>query len=473
MSTESPPDIDDWLVEPQMRESLTCAICLGLLTRPVNLSTCSHSFCHACLHTYICPPQSQHPTCPQCVTPLSAKLHSVLSTDDCISGYYNEQLRKLKVRCPHCHEWDGILGVDRANLTAHREECVQLRVPCAVGCGQSISRSRQVVHERDECTRRLVQCDRCKVSVRFDGIAQHHINERECAGRHLCALGCGELVLDSSLADHRKRHCSNRSEPCTTCHVLFEVRSMQTHLEDSQPSNHCAELHRQSLKSKAEIAHIYQMLSSWRNTTEVEPSKRERAAVNRLKNNLADRVESIVYIIQLMIQYPSKYVQLAGLQRLLRLMRGPSSMQAIFKVGGECRVIMIMNMFSADAELQERACELLLLLATDASSLERLAGMGVFEGITQAMKFCPEVEAVQAKACQLLHLFAQHAMYRDRIVRNDGYRRVHWAFVRHSDVEGVKEIALEVMTLLLSDAGLHKRPAIDAESEPAVKRVRV
>jgi len=119
MSIRSDLLLDDWVVDQAIKESLTCAICYDLLYQPVNLSTCSHTFCLHCLRACVRQSRSK---CPLCATPFSSNIHAVLSTTDCISGFCNEQLRKVKVSCPHCRSGRAY-WVSTATLSLNTAAC--------------------------------------------------------------------------------------------------------------------------------------------------------------------------------------------------------------------------------------------------------------------------------------------------------------------------------------------------------------
>ena len=232
MSADVEAHIDEWVVDEAVKESLTCSICLDILLQPVNLSTCPHTFCLRCLHDHISHPE---PTCPQCAIPLSPNLSSLLSTNECINGFINEQLRKVRVACPHCHEWTGILGVNRANVIAHHAECGEVLLLCAVGCGLSIPRNEIAVHESDECPQRLVRCERCNEPVPLESIPQHHINDLECDNCHFCTHDCGELVLDSGKTTH-DTYCGYFPLLCDVgCDQLIQRSELRVHESDECP----------------------------------------------------------------------------------------------------------------------------------------------------------------------------------------------------------------------------------------------
>ena len=255
MSSEA-PHIDVWVVDQGVKDSMMCAICHDILYQPVNLSTCPHTFCLHCLRNYI--KQGQPPLCPQCITPLSSNIKSLTSTDDCISGLINEQLRKVKVACPHCHEWDGILGVNRTNLIAHRDECGEFPER-SEDCGQSYPCPQSDTHYDEECPKRLVQCERCEEWIVAEDISQHHINDRECENAHICALGCGELVPDVDAAQHSDEVCSQLSVNCPVCNVKLQHHQLEAHLQTNLVSHfidmaeQCTALREQVSKAQSEM----------------------------------------------------------------------------------------------------------------------------------------------------------------------------------------------------------------------------
>ena len=225
--------LDEWLVEKD-NDSLRCTICWHVLYQPVNLSTCSHTFCLHCLQAHV--KEHSAPTCPQCRTPLSATIHSVLSSTDCslvINGSCNFQLAKLKVSCPHCGEWKDSLGTNRANVIAHHNVCPQLPVCCSLGCGQLIARDQLGDHEDEECPRRLVWCEHCDEQFTHEALAAHVINKTECADCHLCKLGCGVPVVDKYAADHITNYCSHRLVLCPVCNKRFKQRHLEQYVQSN------------------------------------------------------------------------------------------------------------------------------------------------------------------------------------------------------------------------------------------------
>ena len=252
-----PFDVDDWVVDQVIKDSLSCSICSSLLYQPVNLSTCCHTYCLHCLQELV--RVFHRSSCPQCNTRLSTTIQSILSTVDCINGFCNEQLRKVEVSCPHCKRWKDILGVDRAKAIKHHNECGEVLVQCQVGCGQSLLRRQLDFHENDQCPRRLVTCNRCQQQLRHQDMDQHHINEQECESAHLCKLGCEELVVDLVANVHSKEKCSHRLTKCPVCEKSFPYHLLESHLQ-SNVVDHFTKLATDNVSLKSQLADLQSTL---------------------------------------------------------------------------------------------------------------------------------------------------------------------------------------------------------------------
>ena len=315
--------IDDWVVDEH--ESLNCSICLDILYQPVNLSTCSHTFCLHCLQKLVQDPNSS-PACPECKTALSSSIRSILSTPDCINGWWNEQLRKLKVACPHCkatEAWTGTLGIDRANAIAHRGECGYVPVPCSLGCGQSIARSSLTVHEKDECTKRSVQCDRCNQHFPVDAISAHLINDKECGNCHLCKLGCGQLLLDTLAAAHVKEACTHRPVLCPICNA-----SVQHHLLDHHLQTNLVQHITQLAKDNASLKQQLSLASSTVAQQDMKVSKMQ-SEISCLRTQLSE-VSDVLFTERLYV--PGQWVDVLDTKKQWLCAQVASVMGRVVKV---------------------------------------------------------------------------------------------------------------------------------------------
>lgn len=108
----------DYESESLIADELKCAICHRPFDSPVDNNACEHTFCRACITTWLFAQQ----TCPTCrrrmfladLRPVTSRI--VLS-----------MLDRMRVRCTSCHERD----IERSNFGAHQQRCGGRIVPCA------------------------------------------------------------------------------------------------------------------------------------------------------------------------------------------------------------------------------------------------------------------------------------------------------------------------------------------------------
>ena len=108
---------------------------------------------------------------------------------------------------------------------------LRLRLRSAAGLWSRVPEL--ATHKCDECPQRLVNCELCDTRLRFEGLARHVINEKECVQCHLCKLGCGESVLDKQAADHAAKHCLHRLVRCGACVEKVERRHLEQHVQSN------------------------------------------------------------------------------------------------------------------------------------------------------------------------------------------------------------------------------------------------
>ncbi|KAK3597401.1 hypothetical protein CHS0354_040131 [Potamilus streckersoni] len=115
--------------------NLLCGICNAVLEDAV-LTPCGHSFCYACIETWLSRPSTV--TCPECranVTLTTVK--PVLSLRNLINGF--------EVGCPNSKRGcKVIIKLDRVNY--HLETCGYISVECA-GCGTDVNRFELASHQ--------------------------------------------------------------------------------------------------------------------------------------------------------------------------------------------------------------------------------------------------------------------------------------------------------------------------------------
>ena len=461
MPAEGELHVDEWVADEEVREALTCSVCLDLLYHPVRLSTCSHTFCLHCIRAHASQP---HPNCPQCVRPLPSNIGSLLSSDECIDAASEKQLQQLEVTCPYCHHWTGVLGVDRTSLVTHRNECGDYPLICGVSCGQSIARSKLAAHERDECPQREEECERCNERLPIESMARHHVNERECENCHVCALGCGQLVLDRCVADHRNHHCQNRSVQCPTCGLSLEQRQLEAHLHTNFV-DHFAKLASDNLSFRVQLAAMADEMASLRrqlSTSLFFPSLASdvRAAVEWLDSDASSTPESMKTVVALMRTYRDlSDVQLAGYKRLLaRANAGDAAeIQHIADEGGiEC-VISAMKLHEAVVSVQEAGCGVLWRLADGPAVCMRISTSGGVGCIVSAMKRHTSEVAVQEHGCAALSRLARHPAVRNPLGSAGAIECIVSAMRTHTLVVRIRETGFQALCSLAYEAEQSQR----------------
>ena len=214
---DSPDWIDPCLLEDKVDDSI-CALCFGVLAKPVSGCPEGHSFCRAC---YVKVLRRSNSRCPTCRAP-------VYGEDELVPNRTAETLiAKLRVRCEHAPtqaeeggyspaakrakiapptvealrkvlrqrgcdstgnktvlvarleeeerttgggcRWKGCVG----ELAAHLGECGWEPVACPnEGCTESPLRRALALHE-ETCKHRMFKCDRCFEQMTFRALTKH------------------------------------------------------------------------------------------------------------------------------------------------------------------------------------------------------------------------------------------------------------------------------------------------------------
>ena len=199
-------------------EELKCAICLELVSDPVQTS-CGHLFCGECIE--------DTDTCP-------IDRNQFTSHKD----YFNERrVRNFKVRCPNKErgcQWHGNLGdADKhtdVNCDYHLVEC------CNEGCDEEIERRHLVDHMHNKCPERTYNCPFCAEEGAYCEVTTAHFTE--CEDMPLtCPAGCGKRrLIRRNMAHHLSEDCLNELVPCTYaiagCEQIVKRKDLQQHLQD-------------------------------------------------------------------------------------------------------------------------------------------------------------------------------------------------------------------------------------------------
>ena len=435
--TVSAPEIeqhvDEW-VSADVRADFTCAICADVLREPVNLSTCSDTFCLRCLREYV-EHSVAHPNCPVCAVPLASDIKSLLSAAACINGRCSEQLRKLKVSCPHCHVWQSTLGSTRVHIDAHRSECGEFPLPCSVGCGVSIARSQLAEHEREKCPKRLVVCDRCGGQFASKQLASHHIGERECERAHLCERGCGMVVLDSNWFGHMHEDCKLQGE-----FSQLDTQLPNTVGDVSAPIKDDAVYRSQLAAKEDEILVLRRRLSVV--TLSLNLVSDAQTAIQWVSEQRRHTPESMKTLVMLLRTYrESSQVQAACCQSLFDqtvALGRVTQLQPFIQAGGTNCVTSAMSQHRSVASLQEAACGVLWKLSVgDSASTSRAHIMtaGGVDCAVAALKQHPHLANVQLYGCKLLANLACDPDAKLPLSTNGGLACVVSAMKQHTSAD--------------------------------------
>ena len=471
--------VDEWLLHAEEADpfcaaaSLTCAICLDLLLQPVHLSTCAHVFCRSCLQGHVA---QYHLTCPQCVIPLQADIAQLLASEaDSVDAECNARLSSIQVGCPYCRKWQGVLGVDRAELIAHRDGCGDYPLICGVGCGRSIARSRVAQHEHDECGRREVECERCGETLPAEYVAaQHGVTERECENAHLCTLGCGDVVLDSCLSDHCKHHCPYRNVACPTCGVSVQQRQLEAHLHTNF-IDHFSRLATDNISFRQQLAAMQDKMAQFGALQDEVAFLRAQVAAASSFPTLAHDVQTAVEwldgdasvvpdpmkdTVTLMRQYKDMTDgQFASYQQLLDRANAANPAYAVEGQveGGVENIVSAMRLYKALASVQEAGCGVLWKLADGVDASLRIAAAGGIEAILAAMRQHPSVAVLQENGCAALCRMSRHALLRSRLAQCGVAELIVAAVKTHTLTVRIRELGFQALCDLSRDPAIGVR----------------
>lgn len=235
----------DWLTERAKQqiadasdEPWECCICTHLPIRPVhhvrllrlNLEhkendppppvQCSAIFCRSCLEQWLelCASTRNQmgPHCPNC------RMYVDVAA---IQPHYQQiHIDRLEVACRfHKHGclWRGPVGRDASNLLRHMQiECEFRPVPCRFNASHlEHLEHRQLEHEREECSSRLVRCRDCSLDYVFEQEDEHR--ETKCTKPVECPNQCFAFFSafahqqGGSFEDMQALFLTDESKACT------------------------------------------------------------------------------------------------------------------------------------------------------------------------------------------------------------------------------------------------------------------
>ena len=208
----------DTLIE--LLEELKCAICLELVSDPVQTS-CGHLFCGKCIkRTNTCPIDRKQFT----------------SHPD---NFNDRRVRNFKVKCPKegrgC-QWQGELGdADKHTNT----NCDYQMVKCDnERCNVKVERRQLTRHRQSGCLHRMYKCPHCSDSKEDTYLEVTTTHFTTCENMPLpCPSGCGTHgLVRRDIAHHLSEDCPDELVSCALaiagCQQIVKRKDRQQHLQD-------------------------------------------------------------------------------------------------------------------------------------------------------------------------------------------------------------------------------------------------
>ena len=199
-------------------EELKCAICLELVSGPVQTS-CGHLFCGKCIKgTNTCPiDRNQFTSHPD--------------------NFNERRVRNFKVKCPKedrgC-QWQGNLG----DVDKHTDvNCDYQIVKCGIEhCNVKVERRQLAEHMNNKCPHRIYKCPHCSTVDTYLAVTTTHFPK--CEDWPLpCPAGCSKNgLVRKNMTHHLSEDCPDELVPCTFaiagCQQNVKRKNLQQHLED-------------------------------------------------------------------------------------------------------------------------------------------------------------------------------------------------------------------------------------------------
>ena len=202
----------------QSLEDLKCAICLELVSDPVQTS-CGHLFCGKCIKDIEqCPIDRQDFT----------------TTQD---HFNRRRLRSFKVKCPNSErgcKWQGDLG----DAEGHTEgTCISQEIECTKGCGDKMLRQNVPDHLHKNCPLRDYHCPHCQLQGTYKSITTSHFSF--CGDFPLsCPAGCNGCMPRKTIATHLQQTCPMEFVECEYkmlgCSELVRRKAIEEHIADDK-----------------------------------------------------------------------------------------------------------------------------------------------------------------------------------------------------------------------------------------------
>jgi uncharacterized lipoprotein YehR (DUF1307 family) len=201
------------LLSKELKENITCAICLEVVLYPVSCKTCAHPFCKPCIDRWtlksrLCPNKCKYME--NKLDPLARRMLDSVSLlclnhkQGCTQQIsYEDFIRHVTVHCDYSLFECLACGEDgtKSEISTHITICEEVNNPCPY-CGSNFKR-RFIKDHISVCPERYIMCG-CGKKVeneQFEG----HLDVCEYV-RVTCKY-CGEIYLKVKEAEHIMKTC--------------------------------------------------------------------------------------------------------------------------------------------------------------------------------------------------------------------------------------------------------------------------
>lgn len=188
----------------------------------------------------------------------------------CMVSHLKEQCDKRIIQCDYCHE-----NIVADSLEYHLGDCDFVPLLCENQCGRETPRRHLRLHLTEECPKRLVGCEHCGEELEAALLKEHYV---ECEKYPvLCPYDCGVSCTRSHIEKHLDKGCMKLHAPCRYDKILCNYQGYPGDLRDHEQNDcvHHVELMRvciENLLSTVEeqrsvINELKQVVENLKNTS--------------------------------------------------------------------------------------------------------------------------------------------------------------------------------------------------------------
>ena len=204
-----------------------------LLVSSLNGMETEFFVCHECkgLMRNACQiGEEQTPVCEVCVTE-GVSFHPMMRS--------RKMIPQLQLKCPlttrGC-KWNGMI----CEVEEHLNVCPEFVLQCQNSCDIILPRKELDEHLKHLCTKRIVDCEQCHLSLMYKDLSQHY---DVCLEFQLpCPNKCDVIVKRKQLNTHIDTDCPNTVVDCPCRKFGCEREMKRCELEDHEKVNEIAHL---------------------------------------------------------------------------------------------------------------------------------------------------------------------------------------------------------------------------------------